>query len=254
MRSVKPEPEMRPPSITMTEGWRRLNVLLDQGQEIFRHRPLTDGQEEIWSDSCLKVIDETFGENSGRRATFIGQTRAVFAKGGNVYDRPAEQRDAQRVERRCGVLTILLKQMECEIGFGAGPQPQLDFWSDLHPRICSVAKPRFESGHFADAVEAAFKELNAIVKEYVLKKTGTELDGAPLMLNAFSAKNPVAVLGDLSTETGRNIQQGYMQMYAGVMTGIRNPKAHANIVIDDKRARHHLYVASLLTYRFDERF
>lgn len=36
---------------------------------------------------------------------------------------------------------------------------------------------------------------------------------------------------DRSTETGSNIQKGYMQMLAGAMSALRNPKAHANITI-----------------------
>lgn len=253
MKRSRPEPAPRAPSLPLPEGRHRLATLLEQGRELFRRRPLTDGQEEIWSNSCVKVIDETFGESSAHQSTFVGQMRVVFSTGEEKYDRYAEDRDAQSIERRCGVLENLLKQIDLEIGFEASPQPPRDFWTDIHPRIMSVAKPRFESGHFADAVEAAFKELNAIVKEYVRRKIRDEIDGAPLMLKAFSPNNPLVLLDDLSTETGRNIQQGYMQMFAGAMTGIRNPKAHANIVIDDKRARHHLYVASLLTYKFDER-
>jgi uncharacterized protein (TIGR02391 family) len=59
-------------------------------------------------------------------------------------------------------------------------------------------------------------------------------------ISAFSPKDPLVVLDDLSTESGRNAQQGYMQLYAGSMTGVRNPKAHANVTIDDIRARHFL--------------
>jgi len=44
-----------------------------------------------------------------------------------------------------------------------------------------------------------------------------------------------------------------MQLFAGSMTGIRNPKAHGNVTIDVVRAKHFLYLASLLTYRFEER-
>jgi uncharacterized protein (TIGR02391 family) len=73
------------------------------------------------------------------------------------------------------------------------------------------------------------------------------------MNKAFSVNKPIVTLDDLSTDTGRNIQQGYMQIYAGAMIGIRNPKAHANITIDGLRAKHHLYLASLLAYRFEER-
>lgn len=253
MKRPGPEPASRAQSLSLPEGRRRLAALLDQGQELLGHRPLTESQEEIWSNACVKVIDETFGESSGHRSTFVGQVRVIYAADEEQDGRYAEERDAESIKRRCGVLANLLKQIDLEIGFEVPPVPPRDFWADIHPKITSVAKARFEDGHYADAVEAALKELNTIVKEYVRRKTGDELDGAPLMLRAFSPNNPLIVLDDLSTETGRNIQQGYMQMFSGAMTGIRNPKAHANIVIDEKRARHHLYVTSLLAYKFDER-
>jgi hypothetical protein len=44
-----------------------------------------------------------------------------------------------------------------------------------------------------------------------------------------------------------------MQIFAGAMTGIRNPKAHANIIIDSNRAIHFLFLASLLMYVIDEK-
>jgi uncharacterized protein (TIGR02391 family) len=64
------------------------------------------------------------------------------------------------------------------------------------------------------------------------------VDGKDLMEYAFSVKNPVLALDDLTTVTGRNIQVGYMQIFSGSMAGIRNPKAHANITIDRLRAIH----------------
>jgi len=80
-----------------------------------------------------------------------------------------------------------------------------------------------------------------------------ELDGFQLMMKAFSQENPIILLDDLSTETGKNIQDGYKHLFAGAMRGIRNPKAHANIIIDEKRTIHLLFLASLLMYKFDER-
>ncbi|MFC1512278.1 TIGR02391 family protein [Candidatus Latescibacterota bacterium] len=126
------------------------------------------------------------------------------------------------------------------------------FWVDIHPKVREVAKTRYESGHFADAVESALKLVNKTVKDIVRERSGDELDGAALMNKAFSPKAPIITLYDLSTETGKNIQQGYMQIFAGSMTGIRNPKAHNIIIIDDKRARHHIYLASLLLYVLDD--
>ena len=128
-----------------------------------------------------------------------------------------------------------------------------DFWERLHPSVVGVARKRFEDGHLADAVEATLKLLNQQVKVLVKQRANAEEDGASLMHKAFSPKNPIIVLDDLSTETGRNIQQGYMEIFAGTMTGIRNPKAHDIITIDETRAIHFLYLASLLFYKLDER-
>ena len=72
------------------------------------------------------------------------------------------------------------------------------------------------------------------------------------MNRAFSLSNPVLELADLTTQSGRDEQKGYMRLSAGAMTGIRNPKAHANVFIDDNRAIHLLFVASLLRSKLDE--
>jgi len=125
------------------------------------------------------------------------------------------------------------------------------FWSILHKSIIEIAKKKFEDGHYADAVESALKEVNTRVKEIVKKKTGGELDGTSLMFKAFSGENPIITLGDLSTETGRSIQEGYMHIFAGAMLGIRNPKAHENIVISPESATHFLFLASLLMDMID---
>jgi len=127
-----------------------------------------------------------------------------------------------------------------------------DFWNMVHKDIITVARSKFEDGYYADAVESALKEINKRVKGIVIYKTGEEMDGASLMHKAFSEKNPIIVLDDLSSESGRNIQKGYMQIFAGVITGIRNPKAHDNIIISKERAVHFLFLASLLMYKLDE--
>ena len=127
------------------------------------------------------------------------------------------------------------------------------FWDLLHPKIVEVSKNRFETKNFADSVEAAFKEINKTVKSIVKQRTGEEYDGADLMNRAFSEQKPIIVLDDLSTATGRDTQIGYMKIFSGSMTGIRNPKAHDNITIDNKRAIHFLFLASLLMFKIDEK-
>lgn len=91
----------------------------------------------------------------------------------------------------------------------------------------------FRDGHYARAVEEAFKCLNNTVRE----KSGlTSQDGAALMRSAFSANNPVVNLNGFQTQSERDEQQGYMDIYAGAMTGIRNPRAHDHQLVDPPEA------------------
>jgi uncharacterized protein (TIGR02391 family) len=125
-------------------------------------------------------------------------------------------------------------------------------WVHLHPAVVEVARARFNDGHYADSVEAAFKAFNSAVKQRVRGRVADSCDGAPLMQKAFSAQDPLLILEDMTTQSGRNVQLGYMQMFSGAMTGIRNPKAHDNVTIDASRAIHLLFVASLFFYRLDD--
>ncbi len=127
------------------------------------------------------------------------------------------------------------------------------FWEFVHPRIAALAKPRYEAGFFGDAVESSYKEVNDSMKRLVRDLSGKELDGAGLMTTALSPQNPVIRLSNLSDETERNIQQGYMQIFAGAMTGIRNPKAHGNLNPDSNKALHLIALASLLMHKLDGR-
>ena len=81
----------------------------------------------------------------------------------------------------------------------------------------------FRSGHYAEAVRMAFIYLDNMVRE---KSGHAEKDGADLMRFVFSADKPLLKLNDLETRSDRNEQQGYMQMLAGAMTAIRNPRSH----------------------------
>lgn len=80
----------------------------------------------------------------------------------------------------------------------------------------------FTDGHYARAVEEAFKLLNNAVKE----RSGSSKDGADLMRDVFSANSPALKLNDLRSQSQQDEQRGYMDLYAGSMTGIRNPRAH----------------------------
>lgn len=127
-----------------------------------------------------------------------------------------------------------------------------NFWQLLHPRVIQLAKTRFENGLYADSVSACLREVNTIIKDHVRNTINQELDGAPLMTRALSANNPIIEFGDLATESGRNIQLGYMKIFEGAMIGIRNPKAHANLYPDANKAIHFLFLSSFMFLKIQE--
>ena len=96
--------------------------------------------------------------------------------------------------------------------------------------LADASRDLFADGHYSSAVENAFKCLNNAVKE----KAGlTQLDGDSLMRQAFSANSPILRLNSFQSQSDQNEQRGYMDIFSGVMSGIRNPRAHEHEIMDD---------------------
>ena len=125
------------------------------------------------------------------------------------------------------------------------------FWSEIHPEITKSSRELFENSHYPEAVEAAFLEITIRVKTIIRDKIGVDADGTSAMEKAFSANNPIIGLGDISTQTGRDIQRGFMELFAGSVRCIRNPKAHERVIVDRTDAIRKLHLASLLMSAID---
>ena len=132
------------------------------------------------------------------------------------------------------------------------PSFEFHIWNLLNPCLSKVVKKSFEVSHYTEAVSNGIKALNNRVKEIVKLNVGYELDGDKLMRHAFSSNKPVIVLGDLQTETGRNIQDGYRDLFAGAIRGIRNPIAHDLIKLEKDECIHILFLISHLWNKLDE--
>ncbi len=99
-----------------------------------------------------------------------------------------------------------------------------------HHQLQQTSGLLFRDRHYARAVEEAFKFLNNAVKD----KSGLlQQDGAALMRSAFSAHSPVLRLNSFESITDKDEQQGYMDIFAGSMTGVRNPRAHDHALVDE---------------------
>ena len=111
--------------------------------------------------------------------------------------------------------------------------PQLAHLFDslvTNEQLREASRKRFHDGNYTDAVEAAFKCVNNSVKEKLGMHTK---DGADLMRTAFSANSPVLFLNTFQSQSDKDEQQGYMDIFAGSMTGIRNPRAHEHGLVDE---------------------
>lgn len=99
--------------------------------------------------------------------------------------------------------------------------------SDEDLRACT--EKLFENEHYASAVEDACKCLN----NWVQKRINSQRDGSDLMKYTFSVNAPKLKFNKkMVSKTEQAEQQGYMELFSGCMTGIRNPRAHRHDLND----------------------
>ena len=135
------------------------------------------------------------------------------------------------------------------------PKVEDEKWQSIHPMIQKSSKQLYIDGYYANAAEDAFIEINDRVKKlFAIVKPGSKVpDGESAMTTVFSTNSPLVSFCDQSTETGFNKQKGYMQMLAGAMSALRNPKAHSNNeIITAEESYRRLATASMLMYAIDE--
>jgi uncharacterized protein (TIGR02391 family) len=124
-----------------------------------------------------------------------------------------------------------------------GPSPNL-----LYDVLISGAALRkstqklFHDGHYAEAVRKAFVLVNNEVKS----RTGSAKDGAELMNRAFGTATPELRLNAGLTQSDHDEQEGYRFIFAGAMTGIRNPRSHDPIADDPESALEMIVLANHL--------
>ncbi len=121
---------------------------------------------------------------------------------------------------------------------------------NLHEKISEVSLELFKNGHYTQAIFESVKTLNNYIKE---KANIQDKDLSDAMAHAFNERNPLIKLNDLETRSEKDEQEGFKLIYMGVMKGIRNPKAHENVIQNDKnRTIEYLAFISLLFRRAEE--
>jgi uncharacterized protein (TIGR02391 family) len=113
---------------------------------------------------------------------------------------------------------------------------------DLHREIELAAGKLYRDGHYSSAILEAVKAL----AEHVRFRSRSDQDGATLMEEVFSPNKPILKFNDLLDESDKNEQRGFMQLFVGAVTGLRNPRAHKIIQDDPEEAIEFIAFISLL--------
>jgi uncharacterized protein (TIGR02391 family) len=236
----------------------------DQNEKVWKGRGST-GDKAMAPSTVQKAFRRAVGRTGNPRLLTVKSLRYSYIKHLQAYGVPLS-----RILDELGLKSEYVLSMMSQVGAddfsldispldiiskndgGAASDPLLSpNWTLLHPEIVKVAKARFESGHRADSVSAALKEVETRVRDLSTGSAAEGRTGAALMQKALTPKDPVIRLSDTDTQSGFNIQNGYMQIFAGAMSGIRNPKAHGNTEISAVEAINLLHLASLLMLRID---
>ncbi|MGM0769643.1 MAG: TIGR02391 family protein, partial [Pseudomonadota bacterium] len=209
-------------------------------------RERTEGQPfstflefEEWSDAVRPLL--SFHEPSEREFSQIVMRAGVTYRMDNIVD------SCTNMNMAIGLVNQAIKR--AEIVEKESALPQVGFEDLLHPLIIQSSLDLYIRGHLRESV------LNSItaVFDYIREKTGVEDDGDRLIGKVMSLSNPIMILSELDTESGKNDQKGFMQIFQGAYQGIRNPKAHTlNHDLNEMKAAQYLILSSLLARRVDE--
>jgi uncharacterized protein (TIGR02391 family) len=213
---------------------------------------LTDvGGEDNWA-YVLAIFESLHdGGSDARRVLrrFLGhwlENRLHTGPRADVQRRITAQLARQGWYVTAGCLAIGEPQIgDIPLASPAGRQARV---AALHPEVRLAADRLVEGNHMGAAILEAFKAVNNRVKAV----TGLDADGTDLMGKAFGGATPRLLLADQSTQTGRDVQAGFLQLFSGAVRGIRNPNAHELFTaLDDNEALEQLTLASLLMHRLD---
>ncbi len=109
------------------------------------------------------------------------------------------------------------------------PEYPLLHWRHLHEKVRNRVKIYYQTKLYGDAASQSVQ----IFCEIIRSLTGRTDDGADLVNSVFGSKPfnqpPQLQLNALSTDSEKSIQEGQGHLSRGVISGFRNPLAHAPI-------------------------
>jgi uncharacterized protein (TIGR02391 family) len=229
-----------------------LELLREQIKKIdgLKKPPSYNPEYKIWNNTTIKILEEAFSPDLVKMFQTAGGARFTTSVQGRY------RAYTQHLEEKKQLLEGFIREHERFAGTGeavvAGARPLGTY--QLHQEIAKVSSKLFEDGHFAQAVEEAFKRVINEVKAHMVRK-GQDIPASAdsLMGHAFGIDNrvPHIKFNTLTTTEEEDEQRGILYLFKGIV-GIRNRKAHQNVILDSpERAAEYLGLASLLMRLLD---
>lgn len=162
---------------------------------------------------------------------------------------PISGKDPHRSSRDWTIRCIETIRRDDEIRENLGEDaPDLNA-GNMHGWIWEGARSLWRSGHFAEAVEAAAKKLNAETQNKVDRRDVSEAD---LFNQAFSDDPPQAGKprlrpeGDDNGKTAKSVRRGIRAFADGCFAAVRNPIVHDGTELSEAMALERLAALSML--------
>lgn len=105
------------------------------------------------------------------------------------------------------------------------------FWEDfrIDSRAQRSSRTLFESGHYSQSIAEAIKDLEDVLG----KKAGTSAFRADVPRQAFGGKSLLQLRIHSKERSNLSAQEGYMNLIAGAIQALRNPRSHETVSTDD---------------------
>jgi uncharacterized protein (TIGR02391 family) len=226
-----------------------INLLQEQINKIpeLRKRPAYSPQYRIWNDRTETILQENLENNFLKLYKSCHQHR--ISRNDEDQHRLYLEVLAEKEEMLNGFVGELKRDSE---GQRVQMKRTINFETyDFHPEIKKVSQTLFEKKEYASAVLEAFKSVINKVKE--ISNVRDEKSDESLMGKVFTPDGPIIRLNNLSNVSEKDEQRGFMNIFKGIV-GLRNLKAHENVILNDPfKAIEYLSLASLLCRVLDER-
>lgn len=193
--------------------------------------------------------DEIVYEVDALILSILGKNHEIYKNFISIYN--SSLYGHQKISYLIGILQSLKNEI---IINGIKRETKDDIIEHLHELIIKSSLKKYEDGHYADSVESAIKEINDRLKKLFKKYRNEEKDGSDLFALVFNNDDTKTLLrvGDMTTLSGKDEQDGYRFLFMGAWKGIRNPKAHANTYLSKEQAYKRLIFSSMLMEKIDE--